>query len=213
MPTMSFEMPSEEAILRNHLDDLKHDKWGWVIYRCSYGDEQAWTTFRRIIEERMHSSIAESDTPELAERLEWTYIEDPMALEGTSPDQVRTRFKAWVADPEAIRTEQPRTERMVHPLGNPRYKFFIHVDDGVLESATRGAFYTFFNLVRGDWEPRPTDESDGEPPHKPIYGCKEENVGWMRLSVDLMDSATYLWMGGEDYWYREYERPPEIKYA
>ena len=28
---------------------LKHDKWGWVIYRCTYGDDEAWSQFQKQI--------------------------------------------------------------------------------------------------------------------------------------------------------------------
>ncbi|RWA07610.1 hypothetical protein EKO27_g7495 [Xylaria grammica] len=210
MSTKRFLMPSQEVMFKIWLDGAKYDKWGWVIYRCSYGDEQAWTNFRRIMEESMHSRIAESDELTIADRLEWTYIEDRTALEGASPDQVRTRFRAWAADPETVRTEQPRARRIMDPLDECRYNLFIHVDDDVLESATRNAF---FNLVRGDWKPRPADKFGGEPPYEPVYGCKAENVGWMKVSMGLMKPGLYFdLLCGPDYWYEGYERPPKIKY-
>lgn len=86
---------------RNIQDDLlsrKHDRRGWVIYRCTYGDNEAWARFQQIIHQRSRQTMAASDTPEAADGLEWTVVEDRGALDGASRDQLRACFQTWAAE-------------------------------------------------------------------------------------------------------------------
>lgn len=62
------------------------DKWGWVIYRSSYGDEPAWDRFYEIINPRSRQYVVDSDIPEYAKSLEWTFVEDQRTLEGVPRD-------------------------------------------------------------------------------------------------------------------------------
>ncbi|KAK1764214.1 hypothetical protein QBC33DRAFT_547513 [Phialemonium atrogriseum] len=43
--------PSPESQIRDWLRRIKHDKWGWVIYRCTYSDDAAWARFKQMIEQ------------------------------------------------------------------------------------------------------------------------------------------------------------------
>lgn len=46
-----FELNYIDDVPHNILADLrrlKHNKWGWVIYRCTYGDDKAWAKFQKI---------------------------------------------------------------------------------------------------------------------------------------------------------------------
>ncbi|KAI9927169.1 hypothetical protein ASPWEDRAFT_33117 [Aspergillus wentii DTO 134E9] len=126
-----MEGPSPTQAILEGLRGLKHEKWGWVIYRCTYADDKAWTRFKDIINKRSHEEIAEFDSPELANTLEWTYVEDCDTLDGISIPQLRTRFQAWAAD--AIRTENPRAEGLgLVNHGYPRYSYFIEIDEDAL---------------------------------------------------------------------------------
>lgn len=97
----------------------KQDKWGWVIYRCSYEDDEAWERFKKIVNQRTRRQVLESDAPELLESLEWTFVEDRSTLEGIPRDQLRSLFKDWAA--EAIKAEQPRATDHIRRRGGPRY--------------------------------------------------------------------------------------------
>jgi hypothetical protein len=67
-------MPGQASTIANpdHPEHppLKHNKWGWVIYRCTYDDDEAWARFKQIINQRSRKTIAESDTPDAADSLE-----------------------------------------------------------------------------------------------------------------------------------------------
>jgi hypothetical protein len=227
-----MELPSPERVLLGSLAELKHDKWGFVIYRCTYQDDHAWERFKQIIHERTQKSMEMSDTPEaansLADSLEWTFVEDRTALDGASKSQLRERFNKWAA--QAIVTEQPRaqaeTKRDLEPtFGIPRYHYFIQVDEEALQSvlaAPKLDLYGegFINFVDSRWKPLGDrlsrssieDIEDEDEVFDPIDRCTEENVGWMRLAAfTAVDAEFYVsvfdYPGGG--WYVAYKRPPE----
>lgn len=222
-PPAASRDPSPESKIRDWLRRIKHDKWGWVIYRCTYGDDAAWARFKRIIEQRSRREIAESDTPEVADSLEWTFVEDASTLDGASRDQLRARFRAWV--PGAARTEQPRSEdRFVKR--NPRYGLFIQVDEDVLRSVVPAPGQPpleddwwdegWVNLVDADWRPLselfPDEVVDDGDVYEPIDGCTEENVGWVRIVPSMVSSRFYVESpdGFTGDWYPVFKRPPEV---
>lgn len=112
-------MQSESQILKESLEAIKHDKWGFVVYRTTYADDEAWACFKKAVDERSRESIAESDAPELTESLEWTFVEDRDALDGASRDQLRARFKTWAA--EAVKTENPRATNVAPLCSDPYF--------------------------------------------------------------------------------------------
>jgi hypothetical protein len=80
----AMSLPSSEQVISDWLKNNKFDKWGWVIYRCTYNDDEGWTRFKQFIIQQSHTHIAECDTPELADSLEWTFVEDRATLDGVS---------------------------------------------------------------------------------------------------------------------------------
>ncbi|GAB7329066.1 hypothetical protein MBLNU13_g00904t1 [Cladosporium sp. NU13] len=91
------ELPSPQRVPTECPAEFKHNEWGFVIYRCTHQDDNAWERFKQIICERLQEIIQES--------------------------QLREHFNKWAA--EAIMIEQPRTkaeiERTIEPtFGIPR---------------------------------------------------------------------------------------------
>ncbi|KAH6682179.1 hypothetical protein F5X68DRAFT_242790 [Plectosphaerella plurivora] len=66
------------------------DKWGWVIYRCSYVKE-----FDAAWEDLKHR---------LADTMDWVFVEDP-ALEDASIEELRLRFQEWARQDTARELE------------------------------------------------------------------------------------------------------------
>jgi hypothetical protein len=221
-----MSLPSSQRVIFECLKNDKHNKWGWVIYRCTYDDDEGWTRFKQFIIQQSHANITKSDTPELADSLVWTFVEDRATLDGVSKDQLRSRFKQWA--PKALKTEQPRVEdHRYGTYGIPRYTYFIHVDEGALKSVVYDApqppkrdLYGvgYVNFIDADWKPLSElpsivgDISAGEDDvYAPIDGCTEENVGWMKIASYMVGADFYqAMMGNQDLWYAFYKRPPEI---
>jgi hypothetical protein len=164
-PQRRMESPSPERVLLHSLAELKHDKWGFVIYRCTYQDDHAWERFKQNIHECTQKFMEMSDAPEaaksLTDSLEWTFVEDRAALDGASRSQLRERFSEWSV--QAIVTEQPRakaeTERNPEPtFGIPRYHYPIQVDEEALQSVLAAPELDlhgqgFIDFVDSRWKP------------------------------------------------------------
>ncbi|KAI6814026.1 hypothetical protein KC327_g4385 [Hortaea werneckii] len=160
-----------------------------------------------------------SDAPEVADKLEWTFVEDRAALDGASRSQLRERFKQWAA--QAIIAEQPRAQAQAQEdslFGIPRYNYFIQIDEEALQSVLAAprndpSGEGFVNFVDARWNPLgdiyPEDEDER---YDPIDECTEENVGWMRIATMMIDTEWYdaainFASGG---WFVYYLRPPKI---
>lgn len=216
-PLRTWIEPSPQSEIRHVLAGMPAEhKWGWVIYRCTYTDDSTWARFRARIEKDSREEIKNSDAPEIAERLEWTWVEDP-ALDGVSTAALRERFLAWAEEQIA---RQPGD---YDPPVIPRFRFFIKVDQEALDSMvksppveTRWLDGAFVKLVDGHWEPLGEDKQakdDDEEREKlqPIEGCTEEDVGWMCIVPDMIDSSFYNTLTGDpNVWFIFYERPPSI---
>jgi hypothetical protein len=215
-------LPSPQRIVLNTLEELKHDKWGFVIYRCTYQDDEGWDRFKQIVHERTQNSIQKSDAPEVAASLEWTFVEDA-TLDGASKSQLRERFNHWAA--QAFITEQPRAQADAQQdpdptFGIPRYNYFIHVDEEALQSVLAAPVRDpygkgFVNFVDSRWKPMGSErygEVEDEEKLDLIDGCTEENIGWMKIASVMIDTelydAAFTFPGGG--WYVYYQRPPEV---
>jgi len=209
---------SEESALRHDLVHLPSiEKWGWVIYRCTYTDDATWAEFRNRVEAESRKSIAQSDAPEIAERLEWKWVEDASSLDGASTAALRQRFRAWVAD------EVARQPGDYNPSTVSRFRYFIKIDQEVLHSLAECTSSdrdwimskkAFVKFVDGDWESsdesqQAEEQEDGlweKEILEPIDGCTEEDVGWMRISPYMINASFYETLSGYDYWYIYYRR-------
>ncbi|PVI00235.1 hypothetical protein DM02DRAFT_614458 [Periconia macrospinosa] len=219
-------IPSEESSLRDaYLSGMPAEhKWGWVIYRCTYTDDSAWARFRARVEKESRESLAESDVPEIAERMEWVWVDDDRnALDGASTAALRERFRAW------------REEEIARQPGDydfeviPRWRYFIKIDQEVMDSLveslpddTRWLEHAFVKFVDEFWDmpddkyPRSAidkDDDGGEQKYdlEPIEGCTKEDVGFMRIMPDMINASFYSALcGDENFWGVFYQRPPWI---
>lgn len=216
---------SSYVSVRESLALLPFEKWGWVIYRCSYADDKAWAQFRTRIESDSRTNMAGSDAPEIADCLEWTWVEDRVSLDGASTAVLRDRFRAWVANEVA---QQPASQDFEDVS---RLKYFVKIDEEVMESLAgfldKGwSAEAFVKIVKGDWEPlsaigattqqdrmEEDAEFEGEKDvYEPIEGCTEKDVGWMRIAPDMINTEFYNALDGYEQAWEDmfYQRPPNI---
>lgn len=189
------------------MEQVGQTKWGYVIYRCTYDDDEAWKKFIEFLKDYTHNELQEADALDLAEKLDWKVEADPQALDGASTDQVRDFFREWVKSNEA-RAEQTA------PIYNPitlRQVFCVHVDAAALTSFVNRKIinqkadiweYGYVNLVDGSWGALPDD------PEHP----KDEDgdVGYMRVAIDSLLPSSYAYFEGRGGWYAAYEPPPYV---
>jgi hypothetical protein len=217
-PTMIL---SPQSAIRADLVQLPEiEKWGWVIYRCTYADDTTWAKFRDLVETESRESIAQSDAPDIAERMEWKWVEDASELDGASTAALREWFRLWAAG------EVARQPGDYDPAVVPRFRYFIKIDQEVMhslaESIARGTLFSndaFVKFVDGNWEPSVESQQVEEQEDygwaqeiwEPIDGCTEEDVGWMRVAPHMINTDFYdVLSGDENLWITFYRRPPRI---
>jgi hypothetical protein len=59
---IKMELPSPHSALSKVLTSSKHEKWGFVVYRCTSQDDYAWERFKQIFHERTQQALQSSDT-------------------------------------------------------------------------------------------------------------------------------------------------------
>lgn len=213
-----FEPLSEARILMEDLDSSKHEKWGWVVYRTDYSDDQKWEKFKEEINRRSRVDlITSTDAPGMAERLDWVFLEDKDTLDGASVAQLRQLFRDW-AD-KTMKLENPEAEG--HELSyftNPRYDYFIRANADVIGSVVDDAphvpdedpfgfgYVDFVQAGLQAFVPMDADELECHEEFEAIEGCTDEDVGWMRITASMLGPSWYHTMAS-DSWHVYYLRP------
>lgn len=194
---------------------MKHDKWGWIIYRCTYKDESAWNRFKQSLLAQTEAYMARpEDPPAAAGSHELIFVEDRDSLDGVSINQLRVVFKQWRAQASVV--EQPRVQDNLS-LYYSQHRYFVQVDEQSLQDLQDwGWDGGSVNFVDADWrslrERLPTDQlTDDYFAFEPIDGCTEEDVGWMKIAGPMIGEHFYEDMC-PDLWYVYYRRPHEILY-
>jgi hypothetical protein len=199
----------------------KPDKWGTVIYRCTYKDDQAWNRFKHNLQSETQGTIEfyKRTTEPITENHEWRFVEDRALLEGASKAQLRERFKQWRIPQVAKDPEYPRRQDG-EPYYYAQYRYFIQVDEQPLKDIQDwGWDGGSVNLVDADWLPLmerwPNEEykdDDDEFAYAPIEGCTEDDVGWMMIAGPAIDAKLLGEEMCDELWHLYYRRPDDILY-
>lgn len=219
----SFTKPLSDAyFLMERLDAMGHEKWGWVIYRTDYNDDEAWVKFKDIIETESRDHLMScGDAPGLDERLEWVFIEDRMTLDGATIEQLRALFKPW-AD-EAAKGELPSADDFTKDIGrNARYDYFIRADGEAIQSVIEDKLHRgkpdsdvvgHVDFASAIYFAEPLEDLledlDITELDEPVEGCYSDDVGWMRIPFRMLNAAWYNTIQ-PDVWDVYYHRPYEL---
>lgn len=167
------------------------DKWGLVVYRCSYKNDAVWARVKEVIKLRILRSISKSNRgredgeehsapANISKTMHWTFVEDQASLDGISTHDLRARFLAQRS--EEFSREQPRAQDAVPSSlaldtfeSEARYNFFIKIDDDVLQQAANKGieecsvddesrlYFIFVNIVNANWTPEQEEEPERNP--------------------------------------------------
>jgi len=64
-------------------------KWGFITYRCTYGDDKEWDEFMDFLKARVKFSLEGEGAGDIYDRLDWIVIEDEETLNGADQKQVK----------------------------------------------------------------------------------------------------------------------------
>lgn len=202
--------------IKRDLEALKHEKWGWVIYRTGYKDDLAWFKFKHLLSQWTAHNVSNSDEPGILNNVEWVFMDDRATFDRASREFLRQHFKQWAE--ASVVTENPRAGEVgLDRRTSTRYCEFVQVDDDCLRGITDGVDETWdisiglpgcVYFIDGDWKPSRSESDEEEEEFEGIDGCKEENVGWMLVPTSHLAPEFYTNIA--DSWWTFYVRPPQV---
>ncbi|EEH33432.1 hypothetical protein PAAG_04482 [Paracoccidioides lutzii Pb01] len=201
-------------------DKLKRDKtWGFVVYRCSYKDEDAWKNMLDLIRCHMEDYLTAAGGGDLWAQHELIAIDNKAQFDGASSHVVRDHFNHWVQEEMAKLPKLPESEREEEDvlrkniISETRYNFCLFIDDICLESVEHMTEPVVKLLCRG-WGPLPVNKraytvhpnfEDGNTANE------NEDVGWRYIEV-LSCFQFYDKLHEPRRWRVHYARPPYWPY-
>lgn len=75
--------------VRDVLEGDEPLRWGFLIYRCSYDDDEKWQRFMDHLNTRVRLNLREEGAEDLFDRIDWAVQEDEQELEGAPSSTVR----------------------------------------------------------------------------------------------------------------------------
>ncbi|EXF82342.1 hypothetical protein CFIO01_01801 [Colletotrichum fioriniae PJ7] len=210
-----------------YMRDLNYPTWGFVIYRCTYDDEDLWVRYLSQLKDFAHESLVEKRRAELLEQyLDFHVIEDRATLENASRQALRRHFKQWTSNQKIPAGDGFFWSKTGAEL--PRFRFFLYVDkqslDTVVQFQNADNAYTghpkfrlllppmVITVVDGSWTPDTVQsyEPQNEDGYPEIDGSSKRYVGFKHY---LACFATGLYEDLHGYGlvdYESYTRPPAI---
>ncbi|KAK1985566.1 hypothetical protein LZ30DRAFT_686053 [Colletotrichum cereale] len=112
-------------------------KWGFVIYRCTYDDDELWNRYLAQLKSFCHDELVEERRAELLEQyLDWVIIEDRATLDNASRFEVRKHFNQWLLE-QNIPTFSAKAYINTFPIQLPRFRYCLYVDKQCLSTVTQ----------------------------------------------------------------------------
>ncbi|KAF6827283.1 hypothetical protein CPLU01_09160 [Colletotrichum plurivorum] len=165
-------------------------KWGFVIYRCTYDDDELWDRYLAQLKSLCHDNLVEDRRAELLEPyLDWVVIEDRATLDNASRVEVRKHFNQWLSR-QNITWFPTRANPITPPRGLPRFRYCLYVDKQCLDTviqfqeANDGTEWIsqlppmVFVVIDRTWTPDgPVDDFDSSMALKEKVGDDKEQGG------------------------------------
>lgn len=74
--------------VRTALEKDPNSKWGFVIYRCTYGDDAAWERFMCHLQTRTRLNLETYGESDLFSRIDWS-VQHDTSLDEAGSEEVR----------------------------------------------------------------------------------------------------------------------------
>jgi hypothetical protein len=200
--------------IERYLQEDDHRTWGFVIYRCTYENDDDWDEFMERLRYQTRDSLEAYNGLDMMDSLSMTVFEDQSVFDGASTTIVREHFKQWAAT-------APQQEQGTGPALSQRYRYCVQVDAVALKSVIHDAPAPpandtfdegFVNVIWLDWVPS-SPNAKGEEIGEPIEGCILQDVGWMRVAYQDLTVGMYYFLRDYNAWYHEYRRPPIVAHS
>ncbi|OBR11258.1 hypothetical protein CH63R_03554 [Colletotrichum higginsianum IMI 349063] len=109
-------------------------KWGFVVYRCTYDDDELWNRYLAQLKSFCSANLLEKRRAELLEQyLDWVVIDDRATLDNASQPEVRKHFNQWVSE-QNVPTLPVTAITNRSPIQLPRFQYCLYVDKQCLDT-------------------------------------------------------------------------------
>jgi hypothetical protein len=175
-----------EGLLR-----MGHKKWGWIIYRTTYGDDEKWARFDERFQEQVRRETVildrPSDEPTHVKYLDFPVRSDEAKYNNATTAQLRADFKEWLNGGGGLKEQEMAPEDKGMLTDALRYCYFIRVDREAMESVLKDD-KGWVDLVQVDW---PEDDEEAEEiacndGYPPLEGMTTYKVGFTRVPVVML---------------------------
>lgn len=200
------------------MQETGYHKWGFVIYRTSYDDDDAFQRYIALLQQEIEEGLDEAGRKELLLQYHnFIIMDDKNLLDGATKVQVRKHFVAWVAEQKAAGVIPELA--LIEKTKIPRFNHCIVVDKACMHSLisheswapggeTPLAPRVACVVLDSNWKSPGT----GPAVHPPIENCKKFYVGWMyfnaQIILDIYNDNSWRNYEGEDIQF--YTRPPML---
>ncbi|KAF1735101.1 hypothetical protein CRV24_004020 [Beauveria bassiana] len=200
----SLKDPTDEQSIADELDFFNEKEWGWVIYRCTYGNDASWGRFKELVARQTREALAPSPCSDalpvppprrsVVDGVDWRFVSDP-ALQGASKEALRERFRAWVAED---RSDPPARPGYM----SSRHSYFVQVDEASLRSvvndddpdAWKSGWVNLVRCVQGlDYNLSPKGKAAQDMYRKELEEVGEEYdpEDWIMLAASSLTPSFY----------------------
>lgn len=169
--------------IQNSLDESMYKTWGFVIYRCTYDDDAAWSDLVAELQAAVAYSLEDAGRVDLGKFHELTIIEDKHTLNNASPYEVRRQFRKWCDQHEDKDKADVNSARACFASLPPRFQFCLAADKRALHSKSIKLKFIWLNFVsREDDTPEWDEDMRRECLAEEFGDSGELNVGWKVLN-------------------------------
>ncbi|KAK2026124.1 hypothetical protein LX32DRAFT_642130 [Colletotrichum zoysiae] len=160
-------------------------KWGFVIYRCAYDDDELWNRYLAQLKSFYHDNLVKERRAELLEPyLDLTVIEDQATLDNASRFEVRKHFNQWLSGQNIPKLSAHDYTHIARPIRLPRFRYCLYVDKQCLDTVTQfqaandgTALFPdlvqpmVYALIDRAWTPNGTED-----PHDPFEALRKKTL-------------------------------------
>ncbi|KEQ94433.1 hypothetical protein AUEXF2481DRAFT_275991 [Aureobasidium subglaciale EXF-2481] len=212
-PRISKESSDADLIEAGYLAD-NHVTWGFVIYRTTYLNNEAWIAFLPRLHWWTNDSMEIFNGQDVLDKMSWTIFDNAEEFENASVADIREQFRSWTQT--AVLSEQGVQEAGL----SPRYRYCILVDSEALESCVSSpappdsdednqgwvkVIDKNFPLVHPLLKKR--KEESG---YEEIDGITEKHVGWVKCPYTSVMTEYYRLFRDLNGYMVSYRRPPAV---
>lgn len=119
--------------IEDALRDDGHRTWGFTIYRTVYPSgisssfpENDWKEFLSRLDHAITKSLTAYNGLDMKDTLALTIFEDKDTLDGATTEQVREKFRAWIAEGAVAREQCEDVQAGLGQVSEPKYHQFLY---------------------------------------------------------------------------------------